>query len=104
MADGDGAENNAGNQRVTNAMLASDIKHLSEEVKAMRQEMRDDRTDKEVRMRKLEHWQTESETWSKQHEEVHEDIKREITGIKRLDSALIGIGALLSAAAGRFGQ
>jgi vacuolar-type H+-ATPase catalytic subunit A/Vma1 len=49
-------------------------------------------------------WRVESQTRWKKHDEEHEELKRVITGIKRLDaglSALIGLGAAI---AGRFGQ
>ena len=96
-------ENNANNQRVTNAQLKNDIDHLSQRVEEMRDELRADKQTTTKRLAVVEKHVVRCATLWDSHGQMHQTINKDIkdveSDVKKWSSAsgaIGGIGAILA--------
>ena len=96
-------ENNANNQRVTNAQLKNDIDHLSQRVEEMRNELREESASTTKRLKTVEDHVIKCSTlWIKhdiEHTRIEGDLSDVKTDVKKWSgvSGLVGgIGAVLA--------
>ena len=98
-----------GNQRVTNAIIAEQLKHLSEQLDKYHGEACKRSDSAEARIRLLEEIARDNKTRIELHDKVHDRIDIDITGlqndvdgIKKENRILLFVGNAIAAAIGIF--